>query len=122
MHAYHIFIAHLCLFHRADEHVVVVARHKREAATLRTLVARGRESAQPTVERRSATGGLCHIQRTLVADDAIGEHMVSLVLMSLINEVVAGLRGIEQREAQRVVVGLVPAVAAVIQNGHTIGA
>ncbi len=64
--------------------------------------------------------GIDHVERSLVTHDAVGKHMVTLVLVSLVDISAVGLGRIEQRQAQRVVVGLVPAVARVVEDGDAV--
>ena len=79
-----------------------------------------REGPQRTVQRSGLAVGIDQVELALVAHDAVGEDVAALVLMRLIDIGAAGLGRIEQRQAQRVVRGLVPAVARVVEDGHAV--
>ena len=81
---------------------------------------RGEEHLRTAVEQRGLLRSLYLVEGARMAHDAIGEHMVALILLLLIDEVNVGLWRVEERETQGVVVGLVPAVARVVHNGHTV--
>ena len=55
-----------------------------------------------------------------MAHKAVGEHVVAEVLAGLVGKALGGFGRIEQREAQRVVGRLVPAVARVVEQRHAI--
>ena len=61
------------------------------------------------------------LQSTGMALQTIGEGVVAKVLMVLVGISTTGLRGVEQSEAQGVVVGLVPTILTVVHDGHTVG-
>ena len=118
--AHDVLVADLGPLQGAYHHVGVVAADERELAAQLALVLRCMEGAQRTVEHRGLLRGIDHVERSLMAYDAVGEHVVALVLMSLVDIAAMGLGGIEQRQAHGVVVGLVPAVARVVEEGDAI--
>jgi hypothetical protein len=63
--------------------VQIAAADKRERTSQLALMLRGIEGAQRTVELCGLPGGIDHVERSLVSNDAVGEDMVAFVLMGL---------------------------------------
>ena len=55
-----------------------------------------------------------------MADDAVGERVVAEILVGLVRVAVLHLGREEQREADGIVVGLVPPILAVVEYGHAV--
>ena len=118
---HHIFVAHLGLFQRTHHHLVVVGCQEGERFTERALVLGDEERTERTVEHVGGAHRPGCVECPLMPLDAVGEHMMSEILSSLIGIAALRLGRIKQREAQRAVIGLVPSIAGVVEQGDAIG-
>ena len=119
---YYILVGGLGTLQGTYQHIVVVRGNEREHTSQVALVLVGTECFCRAVEDSSLTHGLGLIELTLMAYQTIGEDMPPHILLGLIAVAVARAWRIDERMAQRVVIGLVPSIAGIIENGDAIAA
>ncbi len=120
---HHVLVRLLGLLQSAQRNVVVLRTHEREAAAQRALMLVGsHERHERLVEHLGLRdgGGIAIVAR--VAHHRVGERVVSEILTILVRVTAAGLRSVQKRQADGVVVGLVPTVLAVVQHRHAVTA
>ena len=79
------------------------------------------ERTERTVEHVGGAHCPWSVERPLMPNDAVGKHMMSEILTGLVGIATLGLGRIKQREAQRAVIGLVPSISGVVEQGDAIG-